>query len=61
MKNILVIGGAGYVGTPLCNYLVKNNYNVVCFDSFWFGNKLDSKVKIIKGDIRKGNLNFLKI
>ena len=28
MKNILVIGGAGYVGTSLCDYLVKNNYNV---------------------------------
>ena len=60
MKNILVIGGAGYVGTSLCDYLVKNNYNVTCFDAFWFGNKLDKKVKIIKGDLRKENFKFFK-
>lgn len=60
MKNILVIGGAGYVGTSLCDYLVKNNYNVTCFDAFWFGNRLDKKVKIIKGDLRKENFKFFK-
>lgn len=59
VKNILIIGGAGYVGTPLCNYLVKKNFSVTCLDTFWFGNYLSKKVKKIKADIR--NLNFDKL
>ena len=54
MKNILVLGGAGYIGTELCNQL-SNNFNVFCYDTFWFGNYLNKKVKKINGDIRKIN------
>ena len=58
MKKILVIGGAGYIGTELCNYLAEKNFKVVCLDIFWFGNKLNKKVKIIKHDIRNLKNNF---
>ena len=52
-KKILIIGGAGYVGTELCNKLVKNkNYSVTCLDNFWFGDKVSKKVTKIKRDIR---------
>ncbi len=49
---ILVIGGAGYIGTKLCNHLVNENHKVTCMDTFWFGNFLNKNVKIIKKDIR---------
>ena len=35
MKNILISGGAGYLGTQLTLNLLKKN-NVVVFDSFYF-------------------------
>ena len=54
MKNILVIGGAGYVGTHLCSELLKKNYSVTVFDLFIYGNFLEknNNLNIIKGDIR---------
>ena len=54
MKNILVIGGGGYVGTYLVYELIKNNYLVTVFDLFIYGNFLENNnnLKIIKGDIR---------
>ena len=54
MKNILVIGGAGYVGTHLCSELIKKNYSVTVFDLFIYGNFLEknNNLNIIKGDIR---------
>ena len=60
MKNILVIGGGGYVGTYLVDQLVKNNYLVTVFDLFIYGNFLENNhnLNIIKGDIR--NLQLLK-
>ena len=60
MKNILVIGGAGYAGTHLCSELLKKNYSVTVFDLFIYGNFLENNhnLNIIKGDIR--NLQLLK-
>lgn len=54
MKNILVIGGGGYVGTYLVGQLIKNNYIVTVFDLFIYGNFLENNPNliIIKGDIR---------
>jgi len=59
MKKILVLGGAGYVGTELCNYL-STKYKVFCLDTFWFGNYLDENVIKIKGDIRNINQKNFK-
>lgn len=55
MKNILITGGGGYVGTNLTNELLSNNYNVTVIDTFWFGNylKKQKKLKILKKDIRE--------
>lgn len=57
--NILIIGGAGYVGTNLCNYLSLKNFNITCLDTFWFGNFLNKHVKKIKADVR--NFNFERL
>ena len=32
-KNILIIGGAGFIGSHLCDELVKDN-NIICLDDF---------------------------
>jgi nucleoside-diphosphate-sugar epimerase len=37
LKNILVTGGAGYVGSGLLRELLSENYNVTCVDNLMFG------------------------
>ena len=37
MKNILVTGGAGYVGSGLLRELLTNGYQVTCVDNLLFG------------------------
>ena len=37
MKNILVTGGAGYVGSGLLRELLKENFKVTCVDNLMFG------------------------
>ena len=32
MINSLVTGGAGFIGSHLCNKLLKNNYDVIAYD-----------------------------
>lgn len=34
---ILVTGGAGFIGSNLCEHLVLNGYDVVCLDNFQLG------------------------
>ena len=57
--NILIIGGAGYIGTNLCNYLSDKRFNITCLDTFWFGDFLNKRVKKIKADIRNFGFNKL--
>jgi nucleoside-diphosphate-sugar epimerase len=61
--NILVTGGAGYIGSILCRQLVRNpDYKVVVFDNFMYGVESilpllsESNFDLIEGDIRDGNL-----
>jgi len=40
MKNkILVTGGAGFLGSHLCDVLIKEDHDVLCLDNFFTGNK----------------------
>ncbi len=57
--SILVTGGAGFIGSNLCEYFLNKNYKVVCLDNFSTGYKhnieafLENKnFKFINGDIR---------
>lgn len=63
-KNILVTGGAGYVGCVLVPELVRRGYNVRVFDSFFFGDNglenIKDKINIVRGDIRSFPSDVLK-
>ena len=39
MKRILVTGGAGFIGSHLCERLVKDGNDVICLDNFYTGSK----------------------
>ena len=39
MKKILVTGGAGFVGSHLCDRLLKDGNEVICLDNYFTGNK----------------------
>lgn len=39
MKKILVTGGAGFVGSHLCERLINEGNEVICLDNYFTGNK----------------------
>ena len=52
-NNILVTGGAGYIGSHVCHLLIDQGYKVTCIDSLITGNKelLPKEVKLEIFDI----------
>ncbi len=38
-RRILVTGGAGFIGSHLCEHLVEKNHDVLCLDNFFTGHK----------------------
>ena len=55
-KKILIVGGAGYVGSILTRELLERGYAVKIFDRLFFGtvgiDDIKEKVELIIGDIR---------
>ncbi|MDR1006548.1 MAG: SDR family oxidoreductase [Bacteroidales bacterium] len=39
MKRILVTGGAGFIGSHLCERLIKDGNDVICMDNYFTGTK----------------------
>ena len=59
-KKILVTGGAGFIGSNLCEALLEKENKVICLDNFASGKREnieefleDPNFILIKGDIRK--------
>tara|TARA_Y100001958_G_C21248715_1_gene581914 strand:- start:36059 stop:37042 length:984 start_codon:yes stop_codon:yes gene_type:complete len=59
-KNVLITGGAGFIGSNLCEALLKKDNKVVCLDNFTTGKREnileffeDPNFILIEGDIRK--------
>lgn len=52
-KNILVTGGAGFIGSHIVDALIERKFNVIVLDNLVSGNKdfVNKKAKFIKGDI----------
>ena len=60
---ILVTGGAGFIGSHLCERLLNQNHDVICLDNFFTGNKdniidlMDNhRFELIRHDITEGIL-----
>ena len=68
MPNILITGGAGFIGSHTCSVLIEAGYDIIVFDSFINSSSIslqrvkeitglnntkdDLRLKIVQGDIR---------
>ena len=50
--NILVVGGAGYIGGAVTDFLMNTNNNVRVYDSLVYEESYRKQVDFIFGDIR---------
>ena len=57
-KRVLVTGGAGFLGSHLCEKLIREGHYVICVDNFFTGERAnlnsfaeDSRMEIIRHDI----------
>ncbi|MEK9155227.1 MAG: GDP-mannose 4,6-dehydratase [Patescibacteria group bacterium] len=55
-KTALVTGGAGFIGSFLCEALLRNGYRVICIDNFSTG-----YVRNIEGLLRNPDFQFLRL
>jgi len=60
---ILITGGAGFIGSHLCDKYIKEGHTVFCLDNFMSGNLMNIRhlldyrnFKLVKGDIRDFSL-----
>lgn len=59
MTKILITGGAGFIGSNLCDHFIAKGYQVTCLDNFATGHRHNiehllshSEFTLIEGDIR---------
>lgn len=55
MKTILITGGAGFIGSHLCDRFIKDGYRVVCLDNLVTGDK-----KNIRHLLKNKNFKFIQ-
>lgn len=60
MKRVLVTGGAGFIGSHLCERLLNEGHDVICLDNFFTGSKdnvrhllSNNHFELIRHDITK--------
>ncbi len=54
-KTAVITGGAGFIGSHLCDKLIQNNFKVICID-----NLITSNTENIKHLIKDKNFRFIK-
>ena len=59
-KRILVTGGAGFIGSHICERLLKKGNYVICCDNFYTGNKnnLDRVLDYKNFEILRHDITF---
>ena len=57
MKTVVVIGGCGFVGSNLVQYLINKNYNVIVIDNEYSGIRKFKQVLYI----RDNSINIISI
>ena len=55
MQTVLVAGGAGFIGSHLCEYLLEKSYKVICLDNF-----LTSEKENISSLLEKENFTLIE-
>lgn len=55
MSNVLITGGAGFIGSHLCDFLLDKGHYVVCLDNLVTGSK-----KNIAHNLKNKNFKFIK-
>jgi len=55
-ENVLVTGGAGFIGSALVRELLKEEANVIVYDNFLYGDRdnlmeIEDQIQIINGDV----------
>ena len=56
IKTVVVTGGAGFIGTNFCEYLLRKRYRVICIDNFIAGRKVN-----VRAVMKKFEENFILI
>jgi UDP-glucose 4-epimerase len=56
---VLVTGGAGFIGSHICDMLIKKKYQVIIIDNLSTGKKeyINKEAKFYKADITKNEIN----
>ena len=56
--NVLITGGAGYIGSELTDYFLKDGYKVICYDNLMYDASsllrysTNANFSFVKGDVR---------
>lgn len=62
MTQVLVTGGAGYIGSTLTRFLLEKGYKVRILDRLFFGKEslqdIWNKIEVVQGDIRDVSLDI---
>lgn len=54
-KNILITGGAGFIGSHLCDFLIGKGYRIICMD-----NLISGSINNIRHLLKDANFRFIK-